>query len=491
MLSQLNRNGCSLGGFSCLDWLQQWGRDESRSALITIGASGGCCELTWPSLTTNVLNMVNHITRQGFVPGDRLVHCSGNSELGVVIALASLIAGTIEVPLDPSISQPHQAMLSTYVGGRWLEPNASDLNATFSLDYFAAKERDFAPGQPTLILFTSGTTGESRGVTLSRENLFHNAYAKLQAVPQHRDDLRITVLPLCHAYARTCDLMTWLLSGCTLAVTAGWEGWQQLTPELRPTLVNVVPSLADRLVSQAIGDHSTSRLRLLGCGGAAMSPALFDGFQNVGITVIQGYGLTEASPVVCSATPANAKPGYVGCPVVGCQTRIADDGRLAIRGPGVMLGYWNDPVATEQAIAGRWLDTGDCVEVDGCDGQFRVLGRFDDRITLANGRSFFPAPIEQRIAGTPGVHHAIIIGRDRHVELFIDVDPSVSQPQADWDAIISAELADLPSWQRPRSICRLPFAVAEQSHWLTQKGTLRRNVVTAELMSARLPMLTY
>jgi long-chain acyl-CoA synthetase len=170
----------------------------------------------------------------------------------------------------------------------------------------------YSPDQPALILFTSGSSGQPKGVVLSRKNLFTNAYAKLSAVPQDEADVRLTILPLWHAYARTCDMMTWLLSGCTLAIDHGWNGWQRLAPVVFPTLINTVPSVAARLMATAIDSPAACKLRLLGCGGAAMTTELFAQFGRRRITVIQGYGLTETSPVVCSRIAMECATGLRG-----------------------------------------------------------------------------------------------------------------------------------------------------------------------------------
>ncbi len=454
---------------SCHGWLTKWAGEAERPALVYVDSIGDVQTSSWRQLVGDVAGLLSAIDKSGFLPGDCLAHSFGNTRAGVLVALASLIAGTIEVPSqDADI-------------GRYFDPDAIDLAAP--LDYshfsrFANREQPFAPDHPALVLFTSGSTGEPRGVTLSRQNLFSNARAKLLAAPQFTSDVRITVLPICHAYARTCDLMTWLLSGCTLAITQGWDGWQQLAPTVRPTLVNTVPSFASRLIDQS-GSHDLGGIRMLGCGGAALSTASFAWFHEQSITVIQGYGLTEASPVVCSATPLNSRPSFVGCPVDGCQTRVHGDGQLEVRGIGVMLGYWNDVAATNASIRDGWLQTGDCVEIDPLDGQFRILGRTDDRITMSNGRKFFPGPIEQRIVALPGILHAMLTARDRHIELLIDVDARLCNLDTSL-AEIEKAIRDVPAWQRPRSIRVSPRPFADIPNAITAKGNLRRQAIIAK-----------
>jgi long-chain acyl-CoA synthetase len=449
----------------------------TRPALISVDANGDVCSFTWPQLQAEVVATVSEIDRQGFHVGDRLVHAEGNSARGVVIALASLIAGTIEVPLDPSLSHPQFDDFCQRVQGRWWSNKQS---AEYRVDApesrvasFQRREQAFSSDQPALILFTSGSSGQPKGVVLSRKNLFTNAQAKLTAVHQTEVDVRLTILPLWHAYARTCDLMTWLLSGCTLAIDHGWNGWQRLAPLVFPTLINTVPSFAARLMVTEIDSPAASKLRLLGCGGAAMTTELFEQFGRRRITVIQGYGLTETSPVVCSASPWNARPGFVGTPVSGCSTRISHEGVLEVAGDGVMIGYWNDPVATQARIRDGWLSTGDCVEVDPQDGQFKILGRVDDRMTLSNGRKIFPGPIEAKAMTIPAVRHALVVPEDRHVALIIDHDAQHAEPN-DLLAQLDEVMQNLPEWQRPRRIQLLEKPFSEFAGAITQKGTLCR-----------------
>jgi long-chain acyl-CoA synthetase len=300
------------------------------------------------------------------------------------------------------------------------------------------------------------------------------------------DDVRLTALPLCHAYARTCDFGTWLLSGCTLAVGLGFEAWEKLGPVTEPTLANTVPSIARRMFSAAADEIGLGRLRLLGCGGAAMSAAEFRGWRDRGVTVIQGYGLTETSPVICSATPDNATAGLVGDFVGGWEHEIRD-GRLFVRGPHVMLGYWNDEPATRDRIDEcGWLDTGDLVEIDAATGQLRILGRADDVIVLSDGHKVHPQVIERELEGIPGIRHALIIGDDRHLQAWLDADETF-QPGV-IEQVVSQALADRPAWERPLSIrCFQPPLSAARGE-LTQKGAIKRQQILetrAQLFAAR------
>jgi long-chain acyl-CoA synthetase len=480
---------------NCSLLLSQWADDrDHRPALVSVEPSGEVRTDSWQSLAQDVSRLVSAIDKTGYRVGDRLVHSFGNTREGVLVALASLVARTIEVPVGPTDA----ARLSDFGSENDLERITSSVDGQplfrdmlgelgnrtgsneFPIDLRELVHRESLSGQhdAALILFTSGSTGAPRGVTLSRHNLFSNAKAKLVAVPQSRDDVRLTVLPIWHAYARTCDLMAWLLSGSTLVITSGWDGWQRLGSQCRPTLMNTVPSFANRLLQDGLDSLATSRLKWLGCGGAALTHDAFEAFRKQGIVVTQGYGLTEASPVVCSSTPQNARPGFVGCPVNGCEARIGEDGHLEVKGDGVMLGYWNDQAATEQKIRDGWLQTGDCVEVDPKSDQFRILGRIDDRFVLSNGYKFFPGPIERCLESIDAVSYAILIPNDRRVDLFVDFDPAISSWQ-DTLSQIEKCLLGFPRWQHPRRILSVPNPFESVPNAITKKGTLCRPVAIA------------
>lgn len=431
-------------------------------------------------------------------------HASGNTLADVVIALACPAVDAVECPFDgrqfPGPPTGDSPPVWPGIGGVWLDQawklrleTASNFPAhpLFTLSRITAATRGggrFRPDRPALILWTSGTTDSPKGVTLSDANLVGNASAKLAAVPQSVSDVRLTSLPLCHAYARTCDLGTWLLSGGRLAVTQGLDGWRRIARQVRPTLANTVPSLASRLLETDPAEFGLGRLKLLGCGGAAMTADAFARWRDRGVTVIQGYGLTEASPVICSATPGDAVAGWVGKPVAGWQARIRD-GRLQVRGPHTMLGYWGDADATRRRIDGEgWLDTGDIVEVDAANGQYRILGRADEVIVLANGYKVHPSVVERLLETVPGVRHAVVVagrcGDGTATVAWLDADVA----DRDWESEsfrhrLGAAVAALPPWQRPRRFERLDPPLSRDRGELTAKGTVRRSriVETREL----------
>ncbi|GAA5510772.1 class I adenylate-forming enzyme family protein [Novipirellula caenicola] len=414
----------------------------------------------------------------------RIGYLSGNTVDDVLLTLAAARIGAIHVPISRRTNPAHHQACWDRVGGHWIDEEAfvAVRYVNVADNAFFADREAIDPKSAALILWTSGTSGTAKGVTLSHETLVKNAYAKLKAVPQSPADVRLTSLPLAHAYARTCDFGTWLLSGCTLVLTYGYAGWKQMATHVQPTLANVVPSLANRLLDEEPNSFGLSALKILGCGGAGLTRETFDRWAERGVTVIQGYGCTETGPVICSATPAEPIAGLVGRPVEGWEIDIRD-GRLFVRGDHVMLGYWNDPEATAQRIdRNGWFDTGDVVEVDPQSQQFRVLGRSDDVIVLPNGHKIFPASVEQRVNRVVGVRHSMLVYRDHSLQLWLDLHQDADRCEID-DSVRQL-LAEEASWQVPDQLLYFSPSLSAIRDELTAKGTICRSRILENRFSA-------
>jgi long-chain acyl-CoA synthetase len=472
-----------------LDALQLQLRTRADAVALIVPIGDSPRSFSWRQLGQMIAPVVGNLDRvwrdQPTIPR-RIGHASDNSLADVLVALASMATAAVEVPIDHRLEADDIEARWKRIGGHWLGPQQRDeliakaLAATSDreplIELAGLSESEGRsrgdPDQPSLVLWTSGTTGTPQGVKLSQRNLCGNAAAKLGAVPQTVDDVRLCALPLCHAYARTCDFGTWLLSGCTLALTLGFEGWQELAPSALPTLANTVPGLSDRLLRGDARGLGLQRLRLLGCGGAAMSKRSFGAWKDRGVTVIQGYGLTETAPVICSATPEDAQSGLVGKFVAGWEHEIRA-GRLFVRGPHNMLGYWGDETATAAKIDGLgWLDTRDLVEIDATTQQLRILGRADDVIVLASGRKLNPWPLEHELEQVDGVRHAMLVGRCGRLELWIDHTDGFDR------ASLMSALRARPSWQQPSRVSRWEPPLSIAAGELTAKGTKRRKRIT-------------
>jgi len=181
-----------------------------------------------------------------------------------------------------------------------------------------------------------------------------------------------------------------------------------------PAPLQVLARLGKAAVFRRVHEKLGGRLRFLVSGGAALSPELWTFFEAVGVTVIQGYGLTEASPVISVNPLERNRPDSVGRPLDNLEVRIAPDGEIEVRGPSVMKGYWKAPEATAEALApGGWLRTGDVGRLDG-EGYLYITDRKKDIIVTAAGKNVSPQNLEGLLSSDPLVAHACVVGEGRH-----------------------------------------------------------------------------
>lgn len=321
------------------------------------------------------------------------------------------------------------------------------------------------PHQLATIIYTSGTSGRPKGVMLSHHNILTNAYGCSQIVPLSRGDLLLSFLPLSHAYERTGGYYVPMMCGATVAYA---RSIQQLPEDLliiRPTILVSVPRiyervyggiraklaegsavsrklfnltvdigfsrfeyqqrrgswrlshllwpLLDSLVAKKVMAKLGGRLRGVMTGGAALSIDVSRIFIGLGLPLLQGYGMTESSPVVCSNTFDNNVPGTVGRPIPGVEVKLGENNALLIHGPNVMLGYWNDPEATKAVLTpDGWLNSGDIARIDE-NGGITITGRLKEIIVMSTGEKVPPADMEAAILRDPLFEQVMLIGEGR------------------------------------------------------------------------------
>lgn len=468
-------------------------------ALLLDSPGNPACKCSWHALSIVVDRVAGRIATLASNTISRrcITHSSVNSDSDIVIALASLKLGLTEAPLDSRIGTDELLRRRSYLGGIWIDAQFKQRIASELIEATARSSTDESSqitwSNPTtagdsknspqpaekasLILWTSGTTSEPLAVLLSAESLHANASAKLRAVPQEQSDVRLTMLPLSHAYARTCDFGTWLLSGCTLAVCLGYQNMLRRLQELHPSLINTVPAIASKMLHAC--PENLDKLRLLGCGGAPLDHSSFMQWSVRGVTVIQGYGLTEAGPVISSATPSNAMPGLVGEPVEGWEIAIKK-GQLFVRGPHSMLGYLNQPEATQTRMTDDgWLATGDLVERDRKTQQLKILGRVDDVIVLTSGQKIYPAAIERDIEQIDGIQHALLHYRGS-LQLWLNLHTGTTL------AMVQTKALQVLAKQSATVHCTLHYfqpALSVEAGELTAKETIRRGNIIEQRLS--------
>ncbi|MDG6101895.1 long-chain fatty acid--CoA ligase [Dactylosporangium aurantiacum] len=326
------------------------------------------------------------------------------------------------------------------------------------------------------IVYTSGTTGRPKGCTLTHHNLYCDAAGALAVLPQllHPGASTVLFLPLAHAFARLIQVGM-VQARATMVHTADIAGVQEQLDRHRPTFVLAVPRVFEKLHAQARQQAAEARrgwlftvaervavrysraldtargpgalLRLahtvcdlvayrrlraaLGgrcrtaiVGGAPLGTHLGHFFRGAGVTVLEGYGLTETSPALTVNTPAAQRIGTVGRPLPGVELRIADDGEIQARGDVVFPGYWNNPDATRATFtADGWLRTGDLGSLDRA-GFLRITGRRKEVIVTAAGKNLTPAPLEEAIRTHPLVSQCVLVGDGRpYVAALVTIDP--------------------------------------------------------------------
>lgn len=425
--------------------------------------------LRWADVAGDVRRTAAVLASIGVQPGDRVVQFSPNRYEWIMADLAIQTARAVHVPVHASLATAQVAyqiadseakvvlvagadeagkLLQYYgehreqlpEGARFISYNPCSaeravadvsclrdllLHADESLAQRLTRDaRDnVIPDDLATILYTSGTTGEAKGVMLSQRNLATNALGTLAAFGSQPDDLRLAWLPMSHVFARTCDVYTWVAGGGQLALAEGPETVSPFCRELRPTLINGVPYFFEKvqryLVDNGLADLPGAlaaafggRLRAACSGGAPLPDHVARFYNDRGVFLGQGYGLTETSPVITAATPDAMKIGTSGKPIPGVEVKTAADGEILTRGPHVMLGYWHKAAATAEALRDGWLHTGDLGQLD-ADGYLQITGRKKELIVTAAGKKAAPSHLESLLKADPLIEQAVVIGDGR------------------------------------------------------------------------------
>ncbi len=393
--------------------------------------------MTWSEFDKFVRQFASRFLEEGINAGDRVAQWAPNSAGWIATDLALASIGAIHVPLHASLSESQVAQFARLADARLLvvDGNAKqpdDLAAPVfrhfdlanklaesaeeplpraELDAFNVRNDDLAT-----LLFTSGTTGQPRGVMLTHDNLVSNAIAVTEAVGSDADETRLCFLPLSHIYARTCDLYSWLYRGSKLVLAESRDTIVRDCQLAKPSVINGVPYFYQK-ITQQVGDAPPGTLQqLFGgklkycfCGGAALAPEVAQLFERQGLPILAGYGLTESSPVISATAFGDYRRGTVGPPLPNVEVQISSDGEILVRGPNVMLGYWNDQAATDETIVDGWLHTGDLGEFDEA-GHLRIVGRQKETIVLSTGKNVSPTRVEGMLSGSPLVEHVCVVG---------------------------------------------------------------------------------
>lgn len=407
------------------------------------------------------------------------------------------------------------------------------------------------PDSLATIVYTSGTTGPPKGVMLSHYNILWNAEAILKVIPCYTSDVLLSFLPLSHTFERTAGYYTPMMAGSSIAYTRSMEDLGEDLRTIRPTIIISVPRifekvyakvrhqlqqkssfaqwlfqltldtgwhhfetsqgrassstfrenllwpLLQRIAAAKILDRLGGRIRFAVSGGAPLHEAVSRFFLSLGLPLLQGYGLTEAAPVVSTNSLDHNIPASVGPPLPDVQCRIGGENELLVKSPGVMTGYWNLPDKTREAFDNEgWLHTGDVVEMENSD--IHIRGRLKEIIVTSTGEKVPPADLEMAIAADPLIDHVMVIGEGmpylaallvlhrsswnelaKELGLDPDEDSALQEPAAKQAVIkkLEALLHEFPGNARIRTVALLLDEWSIANGLLTPTLKLKRDAV--------------
>ena len=396
-----------------------------------------------------------------------------------------------------------------------------------------------ASNQLATIIYTSGTTGKPKGVMLSHQNILSNAYACLDTFVVHAEDVFLSFLPLSHAFERTLGYYLTVMTGASVAFARSIPLLSEDLQIIRPTLLISVPRIYERihaaimtklnegpalrkklfffavkvgwarflhqqrrgswqlsfllwpilnkLVASKLLARLGGRLRSAMSGGAALSPEISHVFVGLGLPVVQGYCLTETSPVITGNKPNHNFPDSVGQPITGVEIRLGEQDALLVKGPNVMMGYWNNPEATRAMLSpDGWLNTGDTARISD-SGHVTITGRLKEIIVMSNGEKLPPTDMELAILrdnlfeqvmlhgeGKPYLVALVVINREvwpsfaSEIGIHPDLIESFSDARVEQAVLerIAIQMREFPGY------ARIHRALILQEPWSIENGML-------------------
>ena len=461
---------------------------------------------------------------------------------GEVPGLQHVIVFDVEEGMEGPGVMSFQELMQRGAGAEEHYPN-------YRQDALAVKRDDLAT-----LIYTSGTTGPPKGVMLTHYNFCSNVEAALKVLSIGPDDSCLSLLPLSHSFERMAGYYTMFHCGTTINYAESIEQVPVNLREVKPTVVLSVPRLfekiyarvlenamagsalkrriffwarrtaerwadlelakqpipaalklkkkiADKLVFSKLQARTGGRMRFFASGGAPLNPEIAKFFFAAGLVIVEGYGLSETSPIISVNPLDGVHIGTVGPPIPGVEVKIAEDGEILARGPNIMLGYFNMPEATREAIdADGWFHTGDIGEFDP-DGYIKITDRKKDIIVTAGGKKVAPQPIENMIKTNQFVLNAVMIGDKRKYPILLvvpdvealrkwaadrnidadDVAAFLAQPDviAKMEREVMGSLRDLASFEMPKKIALIEEDFSIERGELTPTLKVKRRAVEA------------
>ncbi len=418
-----------------------------------------------------ILHFACGLKEIGLQKGDAVANHSYQNPIWLIVDFGAILAGAVTVPIFQNISQEHLDYEISDAQVKFIFSDKREIEIVetkkiisfedlISLGAKAVGKYNFTsnPQDLATIIYTSGSTGKPKGVELTHHNLVSQIKATEQFFPLAREeDVVLSFLPLAHIFERMV-MMFYISQGVSIYFADDIKNVGTCLREIHPTLMTAVPrvlekvftkikdgiesanpikkilgrkalrralvkdtrtpktfgdKIFDRLVYKKFRDSLGGNMRMIICGGAALSPDMERFYTNIGVNLFCGYGMTESSPVLTVNCPAAHKFGTVGKAFPEIELKIAEDGELLARGPNVMRGYHNQPQKTAEVIRNGWLATGDRAVIDE-EGFLKIVGRKKEIFKNANGKYVSPVPIEQKLVQELGfLLGAIVVAEAR------------------------------------------------------------------------------
>jgi long-chain acyl-CoA synthetase len=548
---------------------------------------GAFVEMSYRDLLRDVDTVAANLWSRGLRKGDSIGIFSGNRPEWVIVDLAAMKLGCVVVPIHPSSTASflgyvaidsrikmlfvENETLLTVVHSipGYLKPfkiialfddiitrNGSDVRTFSQLRSIRPQSDrppdDVAGSDIASIVYTSGTTGEPKGVMLTHNNIVSNAIAVQKRFVVTSEDVVVSYLPLSHMFERTCGYYAILFAGGTIVYAERPSTVAEDIKTVRPTIFLAVPSVIEKAYHRVAGEirggsafrrfmiagairllnaHANrryksarvplllsaisficnryvalkfrqlagGRLRVVASGGAPLDRKIAKLYHILGFNIVEGYGLTETSPIVACHSLNDRVLGTVGKPLDGVEVRIGQHDEVLVRGPNVMLGYLNRSADTSRTIdADGWFHTGDRGRFDP-RGNLIITGRIKEIIVTSNGEKVAPAAIEARLTGSRYIDQAVLFGnRKQFIVALIVPDreqverfarghrmaeteyAQVLRTQVIRDLIarqVDISTLDVPPHEKVRAFCLLPDAFTVENGLLTLTQKLRRNKI--------------
>lgn len=453
----------------------------------------------------------------------------------IVSYYAAMYAGLVIVPLDKELNfedvyeQMEKADVDFFLYDKTYRDFAENVqektNGTMGMfcinDPLESEGEDIPlpevdPDKLSTIIFTSGTTGKGKGVMLTQRNIARNVVAGLSHADVYSDDVSLSVLPMNHAYECLGNLFLTVYCGCTVCISSGIRHIAKELIEYKPTALFAVPLIPQILVDKVWGTAKKEgkedklkfgiklakllkkfgldltdkilaevksafggRLRIIIAGGAPVSQYLIDSCADLGIKVVQGYGLSECAPLLAFNFDYYQRPNSCGKIVKGCEMKVVD-GELWARGISVSKGYYNDPENTEANFVDGWFKTGDMGYIDD-DGFVFITGRKKNLIILGNGKNVAPEGIEEDIEkAIPYISEVVVLGIEDKLCAAVYIDEESGATEAQLHDDIAKFNKETPVYKQITSVY-----VSEEPFPRTTTKKIIRSKVEEFVMSKR------